>query len=238
MENGLCQSLLSSSKESQVEAEGQACGDSEKPLKVPANSIASAYRLLTPGVKAQLLIYFMLKYAMEILLSESSLVTTLYFGWNTSALAIFLAILGLTVLPVNVVVGSYITNMFEDRQILFASEIMVLVGVILSFRVTPSYCATQYVLSALLTFVAAEVLEGVNLSLMSRVMPSRLSRGTYNGGLLSTQAGTLARVVADATITLAGYLREDLLLNVTLAPSLLICIASIAATYLTYNTLY
>ncbi|KAI6702203.1 hypothetical protein NL676_011339 [Syzygium grande] len=45
---------------------------------------------------------------------------------------------------------------------------------------------------------------GVNLSLLSRVMSSRLSRGMYNGGLLSTKAGTIARVVVDSTITLAG----------------------------------
>lgn len=57
----------------------------------------------------------MLKYAMEILLSESSVVTTYYFNWSTSTVAIFLACLGLTVLPVNIAVGSYISNMFEDR---------------------------------------------------------------------------------------------------------------------------
>lgn len=69
-------------------------------------------------------------------------------------------------------------------------------------------------------------------------MSSRLARGTYNGGLLSTEAGTLARVVADATITLAGYLGADKLLNVTLIPSLLICMASIGATILTFNSLF
>ncbi|KAL6004675.1 hypothetical protein ACLOJK_005230 [Asimina triloba] len=74
----------------------------------------------------------------------------------------------------------------------------------------------KYVSSALLTFVSAEVLEGVNLSLLSRVMSSRLACGTYNGGLLSTEAGTLARVVADGTVTLAGFLGVDKLLNVTL----------------------
>lgn len=89
-----------------------------------------------------------------------------------------------------------------------------------------------------LIFVVCLTNPGVNLSLLSRVMSSRLARGTYNGGLLSTEAGTLARVVADGTITLAGYLGEDKLLNVTLFPSLLICIASIAATFLTYNTLF
>jgi hypothetical protein len=70
-------------------------------------------------MQVQLLIYFMLKYAMEILLSESSVITNHYFSWNTSEVAIFLAILGLTVLPVNAVVGTYISNMFEDRFVIF-----------------------------------------------------------------------------------------------------------------------
>jgi hypothetical protein len=69
-------------------------------------------------------------------------------------------------------------------------------------------------------------------------MSSRLSRGTYNGGLLSTEAGTIARVIADATITLAGYFGVSRLLNMTLLPSLFICIASIIATFYTYNSLY
>ena len=68
--------------------------------------------------QVQLLIYFMLKFAMEILLSESSVVTTFYFNWTTSTVAIFLAVLGLTVLPVNVIVGSYVTNLFQDRYLL------------------------------------------------------------------------------------------------------------------------
>lgn len=79
---------------------------------------------------------------------------------------------------------------------------------------------------------------GVNLSLLSRVMSSRLSRGTFNGGLLSTEAGTLARVVADGTITLAGYLGVSKVLNTTLVPSLFFCVCSIVATCFTYNSLY
>nr|CAB3450680.1 unnamed protein product [Digitaria exilis] len=204
----------------------------------PATSLAAAYRLLTPSVKVQLLIYFMLKFAMEILLSESSVVTTYYFNWTTSTVAIFLAVLGLTVLPVNVIVGTYVTNLFQDRQILVASEIMVLIGIVMSFCFTPQYSVPQYVTSALITFVFAEVLEGVNLSLLSHVMSSRLSRGTYNGGLLSTEAGTLARVAADMMITAAGYLGQSRLLNATLVPSLVICVGSIVATFCTYNSLY
>ncbi|KAM3225925.1 hypothetical protein ACQJBY_058564 [Aegilops geniculata] len=237
LEGGLAQPLLTEAKERQ---DGNANNNENDPKEShkAATSIAAAYRLLTPSVKVQLLIYFMLKFAMEILLSESSVVTTFYFNWSTSTVAIFLAVLGLTVLPVNVIVGSYITNLFQDRQILVASEIMVLIGIASSFHFGSSYCVAQYVVSALITFVFAEVLEGVNLSLLSRVMSSRLSRGTYNGGLLSTEAGTLARVAADMTITAAGYLGQSQLLNATLLPSLVICVASIAATFGTYNTLY
>ncbi|KAI3969187.1 hypothetical protein MKW92_022843 [Papaver armeniacum] len=242
LEKALVQPLLLSSKEKVEDEDGDDDVDGSEEANeeshLAAASIGSAYRLLTPSVKVQLLIYFMLKYAMEILLSESSVITTYYFNWSTSTVAIFLACLGLTVLPVNIVIGSYISNMFEDRQILLASEIMVCIGIVLSFHVTHTYSIPQYVFSALITFVSAEVLEGVNLSLLSRVMSSRLARGTYNGGLLSTEAGTLARVVADATITLAGYFGQKHLLNITLLPSLVICVVSIMATCFTYNTLY
>ncbi|CAN6246582.1 unnamed protein product [Urochloa humidicola] len=240
LEDGLGQPLLLDAKERHDE-DGEDNDDNEEDPEEshkPATSLAAAYRLLTPSVKVQLLIYFMLKFAMEILLSESSVVTTFYFNWTTSTVAIFLAVLGLTVLPVNVIVGSYVTNLFQDRQILVASEIMVLVGIVMSFCFTPQYSVPQYVTSALITFVFSEVLEGVNLSLLSRVMSSRLSRGTYNGGLLSTEAGTLARVAADMTITAAGYLGQSRLLNATLVPSLVICVASIVATFCTYNSLY
>ncbi|KAK9698635.1 hypothetical protein RND81_08G119700 [Saponaria officinalis] len=252
MEKGLKQPLLLTSERDEIsvvekeqdDEDDDGDGDcdvseeSAEDSRKPVNSIGAAYRLLTPSVKVQLLIYFMLKYAMEILLSESSVVTTYYFGWSTSSVAIFLACLGLTVLPVNIVVGSYISNMFQERQILLASEIVVLIGIVFSFNLFVPYSVPQYVVSGLIMFVSAEVLEGVNLSLLSRVMSSRLSRGTYNGGLLSTEAGTLARVVADATITLIGLMGERTLLNLTLIPSLLICVGSIIATCCTYNTLY
>ncbi|KAL1827231.1 hypothetical protein DCAR_0206382 [Daucus carota subsp. sativus] len=242
MEKGLAKPFLSSSDGyKQDEDDEQECDASEEAPKVShgaAKSMRSAYKLLTPSVKVQLLIYFMLKYVVEILLSESSVITAYYFHWSTGKVSLFLASIGLTVLPVNIIVGSYISNMFEDRQILLASEIMVFVGILISFNVVLPYSVPQYVIAGLVLFVSAEVLEGVNLSLLSRVMSSRLSRGTYNGGLLSTEAGTLARVIADATITLGGFLGETRFLNFTLVPSLLICISSIFATFYTYNSLY
>ncbi|XP_014497163.1 SPX domain-containing membrane protein At4g22990 [Vigna radiata var. radiata] len=238
VENEPTQPLLMNSEEKEQDEEGEEENDNAEETKKPVTSIVVAYKLLTPSVKVQLFVYFMLKYAMEIVLAESSLITEYYFIWSTSNVSIFLACLGLTVLPVNIIVGNYISNMFEERQVLLTSEIMVCIGLLLSFHIMIPYSVTQYVGSALLTFVSAEVLEGVNLSLLSKVMSSRLSRGTFNGGLLSTEAGTLARVIADGTITISGYFSESNLLNTTLLPALLICISSIIATCYSYNSLY
>ncbi|CAK9216937.1 unnamed protein product [Sphagnum troendelagicum] len=204
-----------------------------------ATSISEAYGLLTPSVKVQLFIYFMLKFAMEILVSESSVVTAHYFQWSIHSVALFLALLGLTVLPVNWVIGSYASNIFQDRQLLVAAEILTCLGVLVSFDYgLMPYSVSQYISGALLMFISAEVLEGVNLSLLSKVMSSRLARGTYNGGLLSTEAGTVARVVADGTITLTGYFGESKLLNLTMLPTLVIGLLSIAGTLVTYNSMF
>ncbi|KAI3792501.1 hypothetical protein L2E82_06383 [Cichorium intybus] len=239
LEKGATQPLLEAPQDG--EDDDQECDVSEELSEAshaPVSSLRSAYKLLTPSVKVQLLIYFMLKYAMEILLAESSVITSYYFHWTTGEVSVFLVCLGLTVLPVNIIIGSNISNIFEDRQILLASEVLVCLGILASFHLIIPYTQTQYVISGLVMFVSAEVLEGVNLSLLSRVMSSRLSRGTFNGGLLSTEAGTIARVIADATITLGGYAGQGRLLNVTLLPSLAICILTIICTCLTYNSQY
>ena len=57
---------------------------------------------------------------------------------------------------------------------------------------------------------------------MSVLVSSRLYQTFNNGGLLSTEAETLARVIADGTIRISGHFSESKLLNLTLLPSLLI----------------
>lgn len=47
------------------------------------------------------------------------------------------------------------------RQILLASEIMVCFGILMSFHVILPYSVPQYVVSGLIMFVSAEVLEGM-----------------------------------------------------------------------------
>ncbi|WVZ07612.1 hypothetical protein V8G54_020958 [Vigna mungo] len=176
VENEPTQPLLMNSEEKEQDEEGEEENDNSEETKKPVTSIVVAYKLLTPSVK----------YAMEIVLAESSLITEYYFIWSTSNVSIFLACLGLTVLPVNIVVGNYISNMFEERQVLLTSEIMVCIGLLLSFHIMIPYSVTQYVGSALLTFVSAEVLEGNLL-----MIPKFISGIFADNSALSNENGNI-----------------------------------------------
>lgn len=195
---------------------------------------------LTMPVRILLWIYFMLKFASELLISESSLLTQYYFNWSTYQVSLFLSVLGLTVLPISAVVGNYISNIYEDRLVVLWTQITTGVGVIAILCYSPflPYRAYQYIAAAVIIFVSTNVLEGVNMSLLSKTMSPRLSRGVFNCGLLSTEAGTLARALADGMITVAGKAGVGNLLNLTMFPTLFIVAFTTVYTWIGYYTLY
>ena len=59
----------------------------------------------------------------------------------------------------------------------------------------------QYVLGASSLFALLNALEGVIMSLLSKLVPAELAKGTFNSGLLATEAGTLGRVIGDCMLT-------------------------------------
>lgn len=79
---------------------------------------------------------------------------------------------------------------------------------------------------------------GVNMSLLSKVMSPRLSRGVFNCGLLSTEAGTLARALADGLITIAGKGGVQHLANFTMIPTLFLVVYTTIYTWMGYYSLY
>ena len=84
----------------------------------------------------------------------------------------------------------------------------------------------------------SRILSGVSLSLLSRIMSPRLSRGTFNCGLLSTEAGTFARVVGDGLITVTGYLGTAYVLNLTMLPVLLSVLIALGLFRAHYTAMY
>lgn len=191
-------------------------------------------------VQVLLVNYFMLKFASEMLISEATLVTGYYFSWTSSTVGWFLGALGITVLPSSAVVANYISNKYQDRLIIVWTVTFTAIGVLgnLSFSPFLGYTQAQYIISSLILFISTNVLEGVDMSLLVKMMSPRLSKGLFNCGFLSTEAGTIARAVADGLITLVGRGGMGHFLNFTMLPTLIIVLGTLVYTWFGYYSLY
>lgn len=78
----------------------EAEGDSDYGEDKPVETVADLLKELTMPIKILLWIYFMLKFASEILISESSILTYYYFNWTTPQVREFI-----------VTISSYFTEM-------------------------------------------------------------------------------------------------------------------------------
>ncbi|KAI5077320.1 hypothetical protein GOP47_0007144 [Adiantum capillus-veneris] len=205
-----------------------------------SGSFVEVLKEMTLPIQILLLNCFMLKFASEMLISEATLVTGYYFSWSSSTVGWFLGALGVTVLPSSAVVANYISNKFQDRLIIIWTIMLTAAGVIgnLSFAPLIHYTQAQYVISSLILFVSTNVLEGVDMSLLAKMMSPRLSKGLFNCGFLSTEAGTIARALADGLITLVGRAGMANLLNFTMLPTLGISLGTLFFTWFGYYSLY
>lgn len=172
-------------------------------------------------VRLTLIWYFVLKLVLELLLSSTANVTYWYFDWRESASGTYLAILGLLMFPANYWLG-YMSYRYDDRDLIIASLILMLAG-IFTFVNYPSnivsYTVFQYVLGSVIIFVSTNMLEGVNMSLLSKTIPRSMAKGTFNSGLLATEAGTLGRAVGDVMITAVGIFGIEFILDYTFIPA-------------------
>eukprot|EP00850_Spirogloea_muscicola_P014916 SM000110S18923 [mRNA] locus=s110:283319:287945:+ [translate_table: standard] len=231
-------------------------------------SFGEAMEQLNGPVAVLLFVYVTLKLAAEVLVSESSVITKYYFRWSTTKIGLFLFLEGLTVLPVSAVVGHYISNLYDERTVIFWTELILAAGIvaILDFGPYLGYNLVQYSIAATIIYVSSNVLEGkhrllsslkqlffillklhamngclghcVSMSLLSKVMSPKLARGTFNCGFLSTEAGTIARVIADGLISVCGYAGLSQLLNLTMLPTLAVAIIALIWTKRAYLSLY
>ncbi len=71
------------------------------------------------------------------------------------------------------------------------------------------YTVGQYILGSALLFSFLNSLEGVIMTLLAKVISPELAKGTFNSGLLATEAGTFGRVLGDCCITLFGAAQDS-----------------------------
>jgi MFS family permease len=167
---------------------------------------------------ASLVIYFVLKWVLECLMSSTATITTYYFHWNVSHSGVFLSILGLLMFPANMVVA-HLSRTFEDRTMILGTQCMMLIGTIGIISYSTTYTVFQYIGCYIIIFLGANMLEGPNMALLSKTLPKRWAKGTFNSGLLATEAGTFGRVVGDFVISAAGIVALDRVLDLTFIPT-------------------
>ena len=165
-------------------------------------------------VMTTLVIYCVLKLALESCLSSTATLTAFYFDWGAQASGVFLAVLGLLMFPANLVVA-YLSRRYDDRELIMALLLILAVGAwgIINYGLPETYSLLQYITFAVCIFVSATALEGPNMSLLSKLIPKHWAKGLFNVGLLATEAGTLGRVIADVFITYSGLDGISYMLN-------------------------
>jgi Na+/melibiose symporter-like transporter len=165
------------------------------------------------AVMNSLWLYFVLKLVLEMLLSSTPTVTKFYFGWQSKKSGLFMMFMALLMFPANLVVAR-LSQRYEDRELILWALIVMLVSVVGILDYTHDYSVVRYVVSAVGIFISTNSLEGPNMGLLSKTIPTSLSRGIFNSGFLATEAGTLARSVGDVLISgIAGSFGVSMLLN-------------------------
>lgn len=150
-----------------------------------------------------LFIYFVLKVLSESVQSSGENLSHYYFGWDSNVVGTFLAIMGLLVLPANMVVA-HLSKRYEDRELIVALLTIMMISCIGILQYSARYPVHQYVIASSVAYISASTLEGPNMSLLSKTIPVSWSRGIFNIGLLATEAGTLGRTLGDVALSLCG----------------------------------
>lgn len=143
--------------------------------------------------------------------------------------ATFLAFLGLLMFPANMGVAR-LSHQYEDRELIRGTLLVLLVSVLGILAYSKKYSDVQYVVFGVCIFVSTNVLEGPNMSLLSKTIPKQWAKGIFNSGFLATEAGTAARSVGDILISAAAFQGVEHLLNATFVPLLLLVVISVALT--------
>lgn len=165
----------------------------------------SCFDFITTEVYILLFILFVNKTGQELAISSMPFLGREVFGLGTEAPGYYMAVIGALVLPMNIFVNQMMKDM-EERDIAVKLSYAILFGIslICHFGAFGNYSLFQYFFGTAVIFTTLNALEGAIMSLLSKLISPDLAKGTFNSGLLATEAGTLGRVFGDMTITIFG----------------------------------
>lgn len=181
---------------------------------------------------------FFSKFCLEILGCSVSIITSHRYGWSVKMIGLIGLVNGLLVIPISAGVG-WLSLYYTDKTLLVALLGVAFIGVILlidftDFNVENSsdeyynegklfaVGEKRYILGIILEFCGFQASQSIVLSLLSKVVPLELAKGTFNSGFIATTAITLSRALGDTFITMMGYVSIRSLLNLLSVPALLL----------------
>jgi hypothetical protein len=178
------------------------------------------------------------KSGQELAISAMPFVGREVFQLGSEAPGYYMAVVGLLVWPMNLFVNQLIKD-FEERDLVLKLLYTTLFGTFLicHFGLFGDYSLFQYWNATAIIFTSLNALEGIIMSILSKVISPELAKGTFNSGLLATEAGTFGRVIGDMTIVIFGGSGNESahLVNQMFWPLALLIVASLLLINRTYE---
>ena len=158
-----------------------------------------SYRTLVVCIGA----LFVLKMNQQTLLSVLPLMGYDFYGWSLATVGMFLSALSFGMLAFNAGLA-YMSKFISDLPILCSSQSSLLLGTVAVFPFSSHTPLALFIIGAIAVYGSTIVMEAVAMSILSKVIPRKLRRGTLNAGVIASLAGSLGRLVGNVSITALG----------------------------------
>lgn len=199
---------------------------------------SSCWDHISSEVQTILFLYVVNKAGQELVVSSMPLLLKGVFLWPSAGVGYCMAAMGALVLPANLTLNFLVAKDAEERDMALRLSALALLGVLVVMHLLGAYSLLQYLVGAAIVFTALNALEGIIMSLLARLLSPELSHGTFNSGLLATEAGTFGRVVGDMAITVVGQSALPAsLVNLLYLPLACLMAVSVALVYRNYDKL-
>lgn len=143
-----------------------------------------------------------LKTAQQAYLDSVPLFTGIVYNWSDGTSGEYVAVLCLSMLLVTFAVGYVSSRGVSDRTLCLVSLLLMLLGSSqLFFGAFPRW---NFFMGGIAILVSTIISEGSFMSLESKVIHPAFAEGTWNAGLMSTEAGTLGRFTGNLLLSVAG----------------------------------
>ena len=158
-----------------------------------------------PATILMFCVLFMVKLVQQGFLSSLSTFTSKLYGWSSSQSGMTLAVYGFALIPLNIAVGKASDNV-SDRS--FSAVLLGAIALGSGLCICSGKPMWLFFSGGALVFMGSMTLEGSAMSLLSKVMHPSLAEGTFNTGLLTTEAGGIGRLAGNLAISAFSKLTD------------------------------